>query len=274
MKIEATGTHWVANGQLEKIPEALCGQVLGGPVVYEVIRVKNGVPVFLKAHLDRLEASLKTGFSAGRPLPKGLRDIPARFDSLVEAENIRNQNIRIVVCPFSGDWYMFPIPSTYPQQSLYAQGVHTEVLKFERERPTVKLYRDGLVEAVLNLKVKTGAFEVLLVDRSGCLTEGSRSNLFFVGDGCVYTAPQETILHGITRRKLMDVLRALCIKCVPRALKLEEIHRFEGAFLTGTSIHVLPIQRIGSQVYGSSQHPVIKKIMEAFEASMERAVHL
>ncbi|GKT16952.1 Aminotransferase class IV like protein, partial [Aduncisulcus paluster] len=109
---------------------------------------------------------------------------------------------------------MFPVKSHYPDKSVYASGVQTEILKSERANPTAKIYHDTLIETVNVLREETGVFEVLLSDRNGCLTEGSRSNLFFVKGDCVYSAPEDDILHGITREKLKKVLRDESIDCI------------------------------------------------------------
>ena len=181
MKIEAANEYWIFNGTLEIIPDEMRGQSVENPVVYEVIRIKEGAPVFLKAHLDRLEKSLGV-MLRGKPLPNWLSDLSHSFHTLVKAEEIINQNVKIIVWNIghpSCSWCMFPIHSHYPDKSVYQDGVVTEVLKSERANPTAKIYHDTLTETVNALREETGVFEVLLADRNECLTEGSRSNLFF-----------------------------------------------------------------------------------------------
>lgn len=274
MKIEATNTYWIFNGTLEAIPDLMRGQSVENPVVYEVIRVKNGIPVFLKAHMDRLEKSLQI-LLKGKESPEWLNKMSEHFNRLMKAEEIVNQNIKIMVWNIghaSCSWCMFPIQSNYPDKKIYEIGVDTEILKSERANPTAKIFHDTLIETVTAMRKETGVFEVLLADRNNCLTEGSRSNLFFVKDNSVYTAPEEDILHGITREKLKKVLLDEDIPCIAQALDLESIDNFDGAFLTGTSIHVLPIHAVGTHVFKSSENKLILKIMDAFEQSIEKDV--
>jgi len=274
MKIEAANTYWVFNGVLEAIPDIMRGQSVENPVVYEVIRIKNGVPVFLNAHFNRLEKSMKLMLK-GKDMPKWLNSMNQHFHKLVKAEEIINQNIKIMVWNIglpTCSWCMFPIKSTYPSKDVYAQGVDTEILKSERENPTAKIFHDMLIETVTAMRKETGVFEVLLADRNDCLTEGSRSNLFLVKGGQVYTAPEGDILHGITREKLKSVLQAEGISCISIPLHLDELDTYDGAFLTGTSIHVLPVHAIGTHVFKSSENQLIKRIMNAFEASIEKDV--
>ena len=250
------------------------GQSVQTPVVYEVVRVKNGIPVFLKAHMDRLEKSLKLMLK-GSKAPEWLDSISESFYQLMKAEEIINQNIKIIVWNIgrpSCSWCMFPVKSNYPSKQVYEKGVDTEILKSERANPTAKIFHDALIETVTAMRSETGVFEVLLADRNNCLTEGSRSNLFFVKKDQVYSAPEEDILHGITREKLKKVLKSEGIQCNEVALKLESIDQYEGAFLTGTSIHVLPIHSVGTHVFNSSNHPLVMRIMDAFERAIEKDV--
>ena len=63
-----------------------------------------------------------------------------------------------------------------------------------RERP-VRLISDNKL------------YEVLLVDRNGRITEGSRSNVFFVKGNKFYTGPSAMVLVGITRKKYWNAWR-------------------------------------------------------------------
>jgi len=272
MKIETSNELWIFNGTLEILPDQMHGQSLEDPVIYEVIRVKEGRPVFLNAHFDRLKKSLRTMINSDQ-LPEWVDVLDEHFHRLVKAEETINQNIKIIVWNMghpSCSWCMFPIDSHYPSKKVYESGVDTEILKSERSNPSAKLYHDTLVKTVNVMRKETGVFEVLLADRNNCLTEGSRSNLFFVKDDCVFTAPEEDILHGITREKLKTVLQAEGIKCKQKALDLGTIDKYDGAFLTGTSIHVMPVHSIGTHTFNSAKNKTILKIMEVFESSVEK----
>lgn len=274
MKIEAFNTYWVFNGTLEAIPDEMRGVSVENPVVYEVIRVKDGVPVFLKAHLDRLKNSMELMLK-NKPLPSWLNTLEDHFHRLVQAEEIINQNIKMIVWNIGHpacSWCMFPIESHYPDPQVYRDGVVTELLKSERATPTAKIYHDTLSETVQALRKETGVFEVLLVDRKGCLTEGSRSNLFLVKGERVYSAPEDDILHGITREKLKRVLEDENIPYTCAQIKEDDLSSFDAAFLTGTSIHVLPIRMIGSLELNSGDNQLVKAIMKAFERSIEKDV--
>ncbi len=272
MKIETSSKWWIFNGILEHIPNQIRNQSVENPVVYEVIRIRDGKAVFLKAHLDRLKDSLGI-LLKDKKMPAWIDGINLHFHDLVMAEHIKNQNIKIVIWNIGHptcSWCMFPIASYYPDKETYAAGVDTEILSSERANPNAKIYHNKLIETVVAMRKETGVFEVLLSDRNGCLTEGSRSNLFFVKGDKVYSAPESDILHGITRAKLKAVLLDEGIELVNNPIPVDSLEAFHGVFLTGTSIHVLPVKSIGKRVYASADHPLIARISEAFERAIEK----
>lgn len=79
--------------------------------------------------------------------------------------------------------------------------MHTTLLKLERTDPNVKVLRTDYQKAVLAERKKQRAHEVLLVDQTDHVTEGSRSNLFIVKNNILYTSPAKNVLLGIVRKK-------------------------------------------------------------------------
>ncbi len=83
------------------------------------------------------------------------------------------------------------------------------------------------------------------MNREGRITEGSRSNVFFVKDGCFVTAPAEEVLPGITRQKVIELLAGSGYALKEHSLSAAELPQVQAAFLTGTSPKILPIRSIG-----------------------------
>ena len=109
-----------------------------------------------------------------------------------------------------------------------------------------------------------GLYEVLLVDRNGQITEGSRSNVFFIKDGEVYTAPSEKVLLGVTRSKILEIIRYLGAALHEEAVAAEDIGSFDAAFISGTSPKVMPIASVG-EVSFDVNDPILRKIMEKYD---------
>ncbi len=79
------------------------------------------------------------------------------------------------------------------------------IIDWERDNPNVKIIKADYKEAVADGFARNNKFgrpfELLLADQKGLLTEGSRSNLFFIRDNQVITAPDERIPSWYYKKK-------------------------------------------------------------------------
>ncbi len=235
------------------------------PPVYEVIRVIDGIPLYFDEHIERLFNSLVL-IHAKTNLSKEI--LLTSIETLVSETAILNNNVRLEIGEDQqgvSTWILFWVKSQYPDKAVYAHGVGTVTSKVTREEPHAKIYRKQYVDSINALKQETGAYEVILVKEDGIVTEGSRSNLFFILGGKLYSASGKDVLMGITRHKLILLLDRMDIELVERDISLAEIDKFEACFIPGTSIHLLPINAINDIVFGSAQHPLLIKLAVAFE---------
>jgi len=115
-----------------------------------------------------------------------------------------------------------------------------------------------------------GIYEALLT-HEGVITEGSRSNIFFVRGGQVYSPRDKDILSGITRRNLVAFLDEKKIPLIREDIPIGSLNRFEGAFLSGTSIHVLPVRAIDAVVYNPNL-PLVRTIESGFLKQVEDSI--
>ena len=106
-------------------------------------------------------------------------------------------------------------------------------------------------------------YEVLLVNRDGIITEGSRSNVFFIKNGEVYTSPTDAVLPGVTRTIIIRIIEEAGIPLHYCAVKQDELSGFDAAFISGTSPKVLPIAYIGDISYDVDD-PVLRYIMAKY----------
>ena len=112
--------------------------------------------------------------------------------------------------------------------------------------------------------IRTGdLYEVLLVNNDGKITEGSRSNVFFIKDGEVYTSPSDTVLLGVTRTMIIRIIEKAGIPLHYHLVGKDELRSFDAAFLSGTSPKVLPIASIGGISYDVND-PVLRYVMKEY----------
>ena len=111
-------------------------------------------------------------------------------------------------------------------------------------------------------------YEILLVDKEGYITEGSRSNVFFVQGQTLYTSPSAYVLPGTSRKRVFDICNEQGISLLEQRIALKEIGQFDAAFLTGTSPLILPLNCIDKTVY-STHNPLMRRLMEHYFALLE-----
>jgi branched-chain amino acid aminotransferase len=231
--------------------------------VYEVIRIINGIPLFVEDHFDRLQNSLK---SHGYEINLGLEDFIAKIGELIQHNRCLQGNIKFVYLSLGNisKWAYFFIPYHYPSELEYQLGVSTDLLRVERKSPNSKIIQKSVREMADQLIADQNLYEVLLVNRKDQITEGSRSNVFFVKDGVFYTAPASKVLVGITRQKVLECLRDLGFEVVEKSVSVKEIDQYDAMFLTGTSPKVLPVKSIGNLNY-SNRLNCIKSLMNCYD---------
>jgi branched-chain amino acid aminotransferase len=85
----------------------------------------------------------------------------------------------------------------------------------------------------------------LMLDMLGNVAEFGNSNVFMARDGVVYTpAPNGTFLNGITRQRVIDLLRGDGATVVEATLKYSDFERADEIFSSGNFAKVAPVIRI------------------------------
>ncbi|MFO7862584.1 MAG: aminotransferase class IV, partial [Salinivirgaceae bacterium] len=218
---------------------AFCeSEIINHHSIYEVIRIYNRKGAFVTAHLCRMERS---AVLIGISMPK-TETIFKAMNVLIENSNIENGNIEIVINS-NQNWSIRFIPHTYPTNEQYRNGVATMLYNALRENPNAKVKRINLRQATADFIEQKGIYEVLYVHNNQ-LSEGSRSNIFFIKNKQLYTPPISAVLPGITREAVIDIAQAHTISVHETEISTTELPQFDAAFLTGTSPEILPVSSI------------------------------
>lgn len=235
--------------------------------VYEVIRIIDGIALFLEDHFDRLISSVHI---SGLQLEMGLSEFRQRISELARLNDQQNGNVKFTLSEIGkvNHWSFSFIPHSYPAPNDYLKGVATSLLYAERDNPNAKVLQNRVRDKADQLIAENNLYEALLVDRNGLVTEGSRSNVFFVKGNRFYTAPSAMVLVGITRKKVMECLKELDLPVIEEAVSISDLRTFEAVFLTGTSPKVLPVQCIDS-IQIPSKNPFVKKLMVRYDIMIE-----
>jgi branched-chain amino acid aminotransferase len=256
------GNSVVLNGKIIKAEAFQSGKSV--VIIYEVIRLINRRFLFLEDHLERLRSSC-TGSGEGCPNKQVLKD---HLQLLLKTEPISNGNIKLMVFRKKNTVNIacFYIPHFYPSEDDYRTGVKTLTYQFQRPDPTIKRWNPAFRAQVGRFIRDHNIYEAILVTKDGKLTEGSRSNLFFIDkDNRIITAPVHMILPGITRKHILSLCSKQNIIVIEQALKLEEASSMKSCFISGTSPKVLPIRSLNQIMY-DVDHPVIQSLKALFNA--------
>jgi len=238
--------------------------------IYEVVRVIDGVAIFLEDHFVRLQKSFKT---QGIVFEMSFNDFTQNVSELISLNQITDGNFKFVysIVENTMHWAFYFIPHSYPTKQDYTLGVSTDLLYAERENPNAKVIQNLIREQANHLIVDRNLFEILLVDRDGMITEGSRSNVFFVKDDVFFTAPESMILVGITRQQVIDCIKQLGFSILEEAISKSDIFRFDAVFLTGTSPKVLPVRCIGAQLY-ETELQCVKLLRDSYDKRISQYI--
>lgn len=92
--------------------------------------------------------------------------------------------------------------------------------------------------------VERGFDNAVVLDPSGNVAEFATSNLFTVKDGMAHTPiPNGTFLNGITRQRVITLLREQEIEVIERSLTPADLNEADEIFSTGNHGKVIPIIR-------------------------------
>ena len=252
--------------------------IFGAFGVYESIQLFRGVIFLLDDHLERLAESAA---AIELELPVDLAAIAAWTHEAIAANGCQDALIRLFALGptvhAGAEVFIWPeSPRTFAPE-MFEQGVGAVSYHGERALPHAKSL-NTLVNHLARVRaLQAGEHEGLLVDRLGCITEGSSSNLFVVQAGTLVTPPAADVLAGVTQEEVLKLAVQLAIPVERRPLPLSELSRWDEAFLTSTSRHVLPLVRLDGHLIGAGRSgPVTETLRAAFEAHFDtiiRGVH-
>ena len=107
-----------------------------------------------------------------------------------------------------------------------------------------------------------GYDEALMLDTDGFVSEASGENVFMVRRGTVKTTPLTSILDGITRGSVMQLLRESGVAVVEDRFTRDELYIADEAFMTGTAAEVTPMRELDRRPLGTGKPGEITKLVQ------------
>ncbi len=244
------------NGEIKTNSDFKVSENAGG--IYEVLRVENSIPLFLEDHLERFFISASI---AGKTIRFSKKEIAGSVSELIEMNGVPDGNI-LISC--KTNLKAFFIPHKYPEEKWYETGVSCGILQAERHNPNAKVFQTSVRQKADKMIEDSGLYEVLLVDYQNRITEGSRSNVFFVRNNQLFTPPGKEVLLGITRRKTILLAKNAGIPVLEKDVLLDDLPHFQAAFITGTSPKILPVSQIGKGKF-DPQNQMVQQLRKNYD---------
>jgi branched-subunit amino acid aminotransferase/4-amino-4-deoxychorismate lyase len=267
------GPYFIRNGELRPVEEAVTSiadvNLIYGFGVYETLKIRRRVLYFPERHEHRLYESARI-IGLEHPFAEG--EIVEAVRRLGAANRVEDANVKILLIGGSvtaagadARLEIMLLAPLFPDRRLYKRGATAITVEAERHYPASKSLSMTVSTMAFRNAQRANAYDALLVNRHGQVTEGTRTNLYLIAEGSVVTPPTSQCLDGVTRETLIDVLREMAVPVIERPIRREELMRVGaadggaggagtprggatddtfGIFLSSTSTKVLPLRRI------------------------------
>lgn len=239
--------------------------------VYEVMRIINGIPLFSEEHISRLFQSAVYAGMKDTPDPALIMESIAKLIQTCKPDD-GNMFISIVRRNNQIHTFAYYVGHRYPTQIEYTEGVTVRTIKAIRKLPNAKIWNAALWKQAEYLKSSSDAYEVLLIDKKRNITEGSKSNIFFIRGDSVFTTTESKVLQGITRKKVKELCNKKLISLSEKEIPMKELSFYESAFLSGTSPGILPVKMIDKLRFNVS-NKLMRNLMASYDNMVETSIH-
>ncbi len=247
-----------------------------GDGIYEVTSFFSGKLFMLEEHLDRLFSSAE---KLKITIPYSREELRGFHKLLIDESKIQDGSIYLQLSrgvaprkhyfPDDLEAVLTMIVRPKAEKSEYdaENGIHALLVE------DVRWLRCDIKSLNLlgNVLAKEAAREAGMAEaiqhRNGLITEGSSSNFFVIKDGILYTHPANNlILSGITRLGLLNLCKENGIKVVEEAFDLEFLSQIDEAFVTATTIELVPVIAIDHKPVGQgTKGPITRKLQGLFK---------
>ena len=241
--------------------------------LFETLRVYNGKPFRLEAHLARLTAGAKV---LDLPMPPAGEISIAIVDTL-RANRQHDASLRITLTRGPGQRGLLPAKDPVPTVMIASHAVverssapmtaHLSMIRRNEHSPASQIKSLAYLDNILSLReaAEAGCDEALLLNTAGRLAGGSRSNIFVVIDGALLTPPLgEGVLPGITRQTLLELAVDAGITARETPLSPADLDLASEAFICNSLLEVRALTRIGRRELASG--PVTEDLARRYRA--------
>ena len=237
--------------------------LLFSDAVYEVISVINGHLIDMERHIARLERSL------GELSINAFADWSSISENLVAENGLREGLVYLQVSRGVMDErdYRWPAPDTTPTIFAFTQNrVLIENPMADRgmriiTRPDLRWQRCDikttqlLYASLMKMEAVAAGIDDVWMTRDGMVTEGTSQNAHIINRDGVLISHQldRRILPGVTRIEMLAQAKAMGLTIEERAISIEEAKNAAEAFVSSSTLLVMPVVEIDGRHIGDGQ---------------------
>ncbi|MGP4844266.1 aminotransferase class IV [Marinobacter sp. 1Y8] len=231
-----------------------------GDGLFETLRIAHGTPTLLEYHLRRmLDGATRLAIPLTRVQLTGAVESALEHFQHQFPQDGKGWVLKLVLTRGSGGRGYLPpenptprlIISSHPlpvmpNDSGIEVGIADSPLVVDPAIAGVKSL-NRLAQVQASLGIRPGWFEMLMCDSTGCLVEGTRTNLFaLLGDTWVTPPVSSLAVAGVARAALIDHLNSNGVPVEEYPLLMAMFYRpdFGGLILTNSVMGAVPVSRI------------------------------
>ncbi len=246
------------DGQYKKISQdalkVLSPGVLKGLGVFETLLCQDGKVFFFREHYRRF---LHGCDRYVLPKPLILGEIKNIVAQLLRENKLKDGRVRLAAWRRGWELHfaIVVIPHCVFPSSVYERGfcacIYPKRMDRSFELAKVKSLDYGFFLKAYEYALEHDCHEAVFLNSAGEIVEGSRSNIFFVKDAKLLTAPLSSgCLAGVTRQAVLSVAKSLKIKTALVVTTLESFQNSDEAFLTNALIGIMPLTKFSGHKIG------------------------
>lgn len=256
------------NGQVLPVTDAVVSissvEYAYGFGVYETLRVSGGQLYFLQDHLERLIDSAQI---IGLEHTFDIQNITRYFNELIIANKVDTCNVKMLLigAPKKEDaqLYIICLNPLFPDRKLYRDGAKLVTYNYERVFPHAKTL-NMLVSYLAYKKARENdAYDSLLINKAGFITEGTRTNFYCLKDKTIYSPKEKDILIGVTRKAILKVAKENGYDLVEQDISLSDLKNYDSVFISSTSTKIMPISSVDDIQLNKASESLVR-LMELF----------
>lgn len=260
-----------------------------GSLIFDFLRVVNadrGPALFrLREHVERLQRSAEL---MGLPLEQdadalcaatvatvarnpGATDVKiSAYFSSIEVDVVPlDDHVSVAIAAYDpiGDILAHKATAPRPRPDTLRLWVEKDLQNRRKEiiTPQAKVAANYASPMLAKWRARAAGYdEVLLTDAQGSVAEGPTTNVFLVdAAGALITPPAEGVLHGVTRRSILEVATHDGLTVREARVRPEDLIAAAELFLCGTSSFVWPVASVDDQPIGTEvPGPVTRRLRE------------